>query len=314
LPNKKSYLTYSPLGVIGIISPWNFPLNTPFSEIALALMAGNSVILKPSEVTGNVNLLMQSIIDAMQLPEGVFQMIHGKGGVGAALAAAYVDRIIFTGSTATGKKVMASATPNLTPLTLELGGKDCMIVFEDADLDVATSAALAGGFYNSGQACCSIERLLLHESIATQFTEMLTNKAAKLRQSESTGFGNDIGPVTFEGQKKVYHEQAQDLIQKGGKVLFGNSQYDGEKNFHPLLINVELFPFHHLFCRSAKLYHFSGKILYSVFSDSFPQCCTASDIPVFNVFCSVVPSVLFSVDCVSSFVDEIQHGKASFSI
>ncbi|MCC6277167.1 MAG: aldehyde dehydrogenase family protein [Oligoflexia bacterium] len=236
LANKSNYYAYEPLGIIGIISPWNYPLNTPFTELVFALMCGNAVILKPSEVTGSINLVISEIVHAMQLPEGLFQILHGKADVGAALASSKVDRLIFTGSTSTGKKVMAAAAQNLTPLTLELGGKDCMIVFEDSDLDVASSAALAGGFYNAGQACCSVERILVQNSIYQPFCELLSQKAAKLRQGPSIGFENDLGPVTFEGQKRIYQEQRSEFKKHNLKIIHGNIEYDGKANFHPPLI------------------------------------------------------------------------------
>jgi succinate-semialdehyde dehydrogenase/glutarate-semialdehyde dehydrogenase len=211
LPTKRAYVHYAPLGVVGIISPWNYPLSTPLAEVILGLMAGNAIILKPSEVTGLVNRQIQNIIDSMKLPPGVFQMIEGRGDVGAALARAAVDRIIVTGSVATGKRVMAAAADRLTPVTLELGGKDSMIVLDDADIDKASSAAVVGGFYNAGQTCCSVEKILVHEKIATPFLAALNKKLATLRTGESKDFKNDLGPVTFEGQKKTYHAQTKDF-------------------------------------------------------------------------------------------------------
>lgn len=239
LPTKKAYVTYRPFGVLGIISPWNYPLSTPLAEVFLGLMAGNAVILKPSEVTGLVNKQIQTIIDSMRLPEGLVTVIQGRGDLGAALAKSDVDKIIVTGSVATGKKVMAAASEKLTPVTLELGGKDAMIVLEDADIETASSAAVVGGFYNAGQTCCSVERLLVHEKIAPEFLTAFTAKIEKLRIGESSSFQNDLGPVTFDGQKRTYHEQVQDHLSHGEKTLLGEADYDGSSNFmKPLVVET----------------------------------------------------------------------------
>jgi acyl-CoA reductase-like NAD-dependent aldehyde dehydrogenase len=239
LPTKKAYIAYRPMGVVGIISPWNYPLSTPMVEVILALTAGNAVVLKPSEVTGLVNEWISRIVGSMKLPEGIFTLLPGKGEVGAALASSRVDRLILTGSVATGKKVMAAASQNLTPVTLELGGKDCMIVLEDADLEVASAAAVVGGFYNTGQTCCSIERLLIHESIAEPFLLKMGEKLRKLRMGESQGCDVELGSITFEGQKKTYFQQLQDHLNHNGKTLFGVSAYDGRANFmSPLLVEA----------------------------------------------------------------------------
>jgi acyl-CoA reductase-like NAD-dependent aldehyde dehydrogenase len=205
--------------------------------VILGLIAGNAVILKPSEVTGLVNVEIQKIVDSMELPQDVFTMIQGRGDVGEALVRSGVDRLIVTGSVATGKKVMATAAETLTPVTLELGGKDSMIVLEDANLDVATSAAVTGSLYNAGQSCCSVERILVHESIADKFTSMMNEKIKKVRIDESTGFDNDMGPVTYELQKKVYLEQSQQFAKSGHKPLLGFPDYDGKTNFmRPLVV------------------------------------------------------------------------------
>lgn len=238
-PTKRARITYQPMGVIGIISPWNYPLSTPLAEVLPALAAGNSVILKPSEVTGLVSSWIQKIIDSMGLPRDVFTLLPGRGDVGAALASSSVDRIMVTGSVATGKTVMAAASQRLTPVTLELGGKDCMIVLEDANLDAATSAAVVGGLYNAGQTCCSVERLLVHESVAEPFIQKMNEKIARLRIGESKGHDVDIGSITFEGQKNVYFSQVQDHLSNQGKTLFGKPAFDGKSSFmEPLVVEA----------------------------------------------------------------------------
>lgn len=211
LPTKKAYMTFSPLGVVGIISPWNYPFSIPMGEVLSALVAGNCVILKPSEVTSLVNEKILQMMTACQLPAGVFQMIEGDGAVGAALTSSSIDKICFTGSVPTGKKVMRSASENLIPVTLELGGKDPCIVLESADLDVASSGVVVGGFYNNGQTCASVERLLVHKNIEEIFIACVREKLARLRVGPTQGFDNDIGPITYQNQKKVIKEQLQNL-------------------------------------------------------------------------------------------------------
>lgn len=230
LPNKRAVLTFSPLGVVGVISPWNYPFSLPLGEVISALAAGNCVILKPSEVTGLVNQKIQQLMNACNLPEGVFQMIEGEGEVGAALTKLPLSKIAFTGSVATGKKVMRAAADNLVPISLELGGKDPAIILEDANLDVATSGVLAGGFYNNGQTCASVERLLVHKSIESEFILLLQEKAKRLRVGPSVDYNNDIGPITYAPQKQVIKSQLDQLEGSSSKL------YDGKSPFLPPVI------------------------------------------------------------------------------
>src|SRR5437868_3620089 len=171
LMGRSSRIVYRPLGVIGIISPWNFPWAIPLGEVVMALMAGNGVVLKPSELTPLTGLKISDVFKRAGLPEGLLQVLSGDGMIGAALVEAGIDKIMFTGSVATGKRVAQSAAKTLTPVVLELGGKDPMIVLEDAEVETAASAAVWGAFSNSGQACASVERCYVHESIAPQFIE-----------------------------------------------------------------------------------------------------------------------------------------------
>ena len=181
MKHRRSRLEYHPLGVVAVISPWNYPFLLPIGEIAPILAAGNAVIFKPSEVTPLIGLKIQELIERAGFPKGLVQTLVGDGKVGAAIIAQKPAKIFFTGSVATGKKIMAQASAELTPVNLELGGKDALIVLEDADLDYATSAALWGGYSNSGQVCASIERILVQESIAEPFKKELTRKISLLR-------------------------------------------------------------------------------------------------------------------------------------
>src|SRR2546428_3497396 len=166
---RTSYEIYKPLGVVGIISPWNFPFATPLDEVTMALMAGNAVVLKPSELTPLTGLKIQEVMTRAGLPEGVLQVVTGDGSTGAALVAAGANKIMFTGSVATGKHVAESAAKYLIPVVLELGGKDPMVVLDDANIENAARAAVWGAFANSGQTCASVERCYVHESIAERF-------------------------------------------------------------------------------------------------------------------------------------------------
>ena len=173
---RSSYIVYKPLGVVGIISPWNFPWATPLDEVVMALMAGNAVVVKPSELTPLTGLKIADVFKQAQLPEGLLAIVTGDGSTGASLVDAGVNKIMFTGSVKTGKRVAEAAAKHLTPVVLELGGKDPMIVLEDADLENAARAAIWGAFCNSGQACASIERCYVQESIAQKFTDLVVEK------------------------------------------------------------------------------------------------------------------------------------------
>src|SRR4051812_39664539 len=194
---KKLMVRYRPLGLIGVIGPWNYPLTNSFGDCIPALMAGNSVILKPSEITPLTSMLMAEGLKECGIPENVFQVATGYGPTGAALVNE-VDMIMFTGSTATGKKVMQTAAETLTPVSLELGGKDPVIVLSDADLERAANAATYYSMQNGGQTCISLERAYVEAPVYDEFVKRVTAKAAKLRQGPPNGAGSiDVGAVTF---------------------------------------------------------------------------------------------------------------------
>src|SRR5437016_6467124 len=171
LMGRSSYEIYKPLGVVGIISPWNFPWATPLDEVAMALMAGNAVVLKPSELTPLTALKIKDVFARAGLADGVLQVVTGDGSTGAAVVGAGVDKIMFTGSVATGRRVAEAAANYLIPVVLELGGKDPMIVLDDANIDNVARAAVWGAFANSGQACAAVERCYVQETIADRFTK-----------------------------------------------------------------------------------------------------------------------------------------------
>jgi succinate-semialdehyde dehydrogenase/glutarate-semialdehyde dehydrogenase len=221
LLGRSSRIVYRPLGVIGIISPWNFPWAIPLGEVVMSLMAGNAVVLKPSELTPLVGVKIGEIFTRAGLPEGLLQVVTGDGKTGAALVEAGVDKIMFTGSVATGKRVAESAARKLIPCVLELGGKDPMIVLEDANLEMTASAAVWGAFANSGQACASVERCYVHEKIAPQFIEQVTAQVRALHQDIGTRDGTDIGAMSSERQLKIVEEHVDDAVAHGARVLTG---------------------------------------------------------------------------------------------
>lgn len=223
---RSSKIIYQPLGVIGIISPWNYPLAIPLGEVAMALMAGNAVVLKPSELTPLVGLKIGEIFEKAELPRHVLQIVTGDGQTGAALVKAGVNKIMFTGSVATGKKIAAAAAETLTPVVLELGGKDPMLVFADANLDVAASAAVWGAFANSGQTCASVERLYVQESVAPQFIEKVVNLTKKLRQSYGSEETSEIGSMASEQQLAIVENHVSDAVANGASILTGGKRSD----------------------------------------------------------------------------------------
>jgi len=218
LANFRATISYAPLGVVAVIGPWNYPLNTPMGSIAYALAAGNAVVWKPSELTPLVALEIEKIAkQAFALPD-LLQVVTGAGATGAALAKSAVDKISFTGSAATGKRVMLAAAERLTPVLMELGGKDPMIVSDDADLEKAAEAAVYGGLTNAGQACISVERVYVAESVHDKFVEEVVKQVRDLKVGGDDG---DLGAMTSEAQVKIVKDHLDDAVAKGAKVLTG---------------------------------------------------------------------------------------------
>ncbi|NBG89292.1 aldehyde dehydrogenase family protein [Isachenkonia alkalipeptolytica] len=228
----ESYITYKPLGVIGIISPWNFPFQLSMVPIITALAAGNTVVIKPSNVTPTIGALIDRIMIESGLPQGVVQVVQGGREVGAALIEAKPNKIFFTGSVATGKKIMEQASKHLIPVELELGGKDPMLVLKDANIDRAVEGALYGGFVNSGQVCISVERLYLQEEIAEEFMEKLKIRVKQLNIGSSKE--DDIGAMTSVDQIVHVQKQIEDAV-KMGAIL--ETPVKIEKNFfYPVVL------------------------------------------------------------------------------
>ena len=213
LKHKRGTITYLPRGVVGIISPWNFPVDLGFSEVIPALLAGNAVLLKPSEITPLINLELCELAESAGLPSGVLQVLTGAGETGAALCEE-VDQITFTGSVGVGKKVAQVAARRLIPCTLELGGKDPMLVLKDADLERAASAAVWGAFFNSGQMCMSVERVYVESPVYEAFVERVVQKTQALRQGVDGHYTHDVGAMTRSAQLETVEAHLQEALEK----------------------------------------------------------------------------------------------------
>ncbi|PLR69356.1 aldehyde dehydrogenase family protein [Bacillus sp. UMB0893] len=216
---KKSYIEYMARGTVLVISPWNYPLQLAMVPMMNALIAGNAVILKPSEVTPLVGKCIEELFEQAKFPKGLVQVAHGGKEVGAALTRGKPDYIFFTGSVATGKKIQEEAAKELIPVTLELGGKDPIIVCGDANLDRAAKGAAWGAFTNSGQVCMSSERIYVEQSVYDEFIEKFKNETLKLKQGTDTD--DDMGSMTFPGQIDIIKGQLEEALAGGARLITG---------------------------------------------------------------------------------------------
>jgi acyl-CoA reductase-like NAD-dependent aldehyde dehydrogenase len=221
MKTKSGRILREPYGVIGIISPWNYPFSIPATESLAALVAGNTVVVKPSEFTSLAALELASLLHAAGVPADAFQVLAGDGETGATLINSEIDKLIFTGSAATGKRIAQSAASRLLPMVLELGGKDPMLVLDDANLDVASSAAVWGAFVNAGQACLSVERCYVHHSIYERFLEACVAKTKRLRVGNGLDPETDVGPMIHERQLKIVESHVEEARMRGARVLAG---------------------------------------------------------------------------------------------
>ncbi len=237
---RRLVIRYRPVGVVGVIGPWNFPLTNSFGDCIPALAASNAVILKPSEITPLTSLLMLEMLQDCGMPENVFQVITGTGETGAALVD-HVDYVMFTGSTKTGKKVLARAAETLTPVGLELGGKDPMIVLSDADVDRAANLAAYYSMNNGGQVCISVERVYVEAPVYDEFVGKVVEKVRALRQGKPVGPGTvDVGAVIFPPQIDTIDAHVKDAVAKGAKVLIGGKPAEGEGRFYEPTVLVDV--------------------------------------------------------------------------
>lgn len=226
MANFKATISYHPIGVVGVIGPWNYPLFTPMGSIGYALAAGNAVVFKPSELTPLVGMLFQETAEAAIPIPNLVQVVTGDGRTGAALCKASVGKLAFTGSAATGKKVMAACAERLTPVLMELGGNDAMIVAADADIDRAADAAVWGALTNAGQACISVERAYVVDEVYDRFVDKVQQEVAKVRVGN--GDGDHLGAMTMPKQIDVVKAHVEDALKKGAKAIVGGmDSFDG---------------------------------------------------------------------------------------
>jgi acyl-CoA reductase-like NAD-dependent aldehyde dehydrogenase len=229
---RRLVVRYRPIGVVGVIGPWNYPLVNSVGDAIPALAAGNAVVIKPSEVTPLTSLLFERGLRESGLPDGLYQTAIGGPEAGEALIDA-VDMVMFTGSTRTGRKVMERAARTLTPVSLELGGKDPMIVLADADLERAANAAVYYSMQNGGQTCISIERVYVEAPVYDEFVGKVAAKAGALRQGPPAGPGSvDVGAVTFPPQLDIVARHVQQARDAGARVLTGGRQRPGAGRFY----------------------------------------------------------------------------------
>jgi len=233
---KRLRIQYRPYPVVGVISPWNFPLILSLGDALPALQAGCAVVIKPSEVTP---LALRQVIEGWKRDVGgpdVLDVVNGMGETGSALVDE-VDFVQFTGSDRTGKKVMARAAEHLTPVSLELGGNDPMIVLESADLEKAANAATWGAFQNTGQVCMSVERLYVEEPVYDEFLRRFTEEVSGLKQGmDDAEYGSDLGAMTFPPQVDLVEEHIRDAREKGARILTGGERLEGKGDWFPATV------------------------------------------------------------------------------
>ena len=226
LANVTPILEYQPLGVVGVIGPWNYPVFTPMGSIAYALAAGNAVVFKPSEYTPAIGVFLADTFREAVPEHPVFQVVTGFGDTGAALCRAGVDKLAFTGSAPTGRKIMAACAETLTPVLLELGGNDALIVDSDADITAAASAAVWGGCSNAGQTCIGVERVYVVDSVYDRFVDEVTRVASPLRAGAQRPDGDNaaIGPMTMPKQVDIVKAHVDDALERGARAVVGGAE------------------------------------------------------------------------------------------
>jgi succinate-semialdehyde dehydrogenase/glutarate-semialdehyde dehydrogenase len=228
---KAARTSREPYGVIGIVTPWNYPLVLVMDSVLAALFGGNAVVVKPSEFTPGASLAVARLALEAGLPAGLVEVVTGDGSTGAALVGAGIDKLVFTGSTATGRRVMAAAAEGPIPVALELGGKDPALVLDDADLERASRGIVYGAFYNAGQTCISTERVFVVREVHEAFLERVAHHARKLRVG--VGSGCDVGPMTTPEQLRIVGEHLRDALEKGARVVMGGEPADPDSAMFP---------------------------------------------------------------------------------
>jgi acyl-CoA reductase-like NAD-dependent aldehyde dehydrogenase len=233
MKHRASYLHFVPRGVVGVIAPWNFPFSIPLGETLMALIAGNGVVMKPSEVTPLIALKARELYLAAELPPDLFQVVTGRGPTGAALIDSGIDYCVFTGSVATGKKVAAACGERLIPCTLELGGKAPAIVCGDADVDRAAQAIVWGGFANSGQVCASVERVYAVDGVHDALVDRIVRQARELRQGDASASNDtDVGAMSWDQQVAHVEKLVDAAVAAGAHAATGGKRKPGPGMFY----------------------------------------------------------------------------------
>ena len=243
LKTKRSFFSYEPLGVVGVIAPWNYPWSIPFGEVAIALMAGNGVVLKPASLTPLLGERIQKAFEDGGLPEGLVRTVHGGGAIGQALCEASTAKIFFTGSVEVGRKVGVICAERMKGSVLELGGKDPQIVCADADLANAISGCVWGAFANSGQTCSGIERTYVVDAVADEFLAGVKRETERLTVGDPLGWETEIGPMVSADQAKIVTDLVDDAIASGAERITGGPRevpgFDGRFIAPTVLAGVE---------------------------------------------------------------------------
>ena len=231
LKHRKSVVSYAPLGVVGVISPWNFPFVIPMGTVITALLAGNAVVVKPSEVTPLVMLKAKEIYDATGLPEDLFGVVVGYGDAGQALVESGIQKLVFTGAVETGKKVAAACGARLIPCVMELGGKAPLIACSDCDLERTARAIVFGGFANSGQVCIAVERVYAHRDVYGALVARVGDLTRGLHQGDPSKNFVDVGAIIFPKQIDVARRHIDDALAKGAELIIGGHVKAGPGQF-----------------------------------------------------------------------------------
>jgi len=232
LKHRKSVLHYTPRGVVGVISPWNFPFQLPLRDVIMALIAGNAAVLKPSEVTPLIALKAKQIWDEAGLPADLFQVVTGYGATGAALIDSGIQLLVFTGGVATGKRVAAACGERLIPCVMELGGKAPFIACADTDIERTARGIVYGGFANSGQVCIAIERVYAHREIHDRLLTRVVELTKELKMGDPSTDWVDIGAIIFPQQMDIADKHIQDAVAKGARLETGGKRKPGPGQFY----------------------------------------------------------------------------------
>ena len=234
MSNQAAYVEYQPFGVVGAIGPWNYPAFTPMGTLSYAMAAGNAVVFKPSELTPGVGVWLSEVWDSLGASQPLIQTITGDGSTGAALCKSGVDKLAFTGSAATGRKVMAACAETLTPVVIEGGGKDAVLIDKDANLDVAADQTVFGAMGNAGQTCAGVERIYVHKDVHEAFVHKFTAKVRALQPG--TSVTSSYGPMTLPAQVDIIRRHVKDAIARGGKAVLGGEESVGERIVEPVVL------------------------------------------------------------------------------